>query len=114
MPPLSRHRRYEFSFASLDTRVQVEVARDGVVIRTSRDTFSPRRKEAFIRELAAEGFIPDEYGTAGPANTAVRAQPVRWMVDVSWIELRLSRRERLRAALARLGRGVRRLWRRDR
>jgi hypothetical protein len=113
MPPLSRHRRYEFAFANLDTLVQVEVAADGVVIRTSRDSFSARRREAFIRELAAEGFIPEEYGLPGSGMTAVRAQPVRWMVDISWIELPPSPYATINGVFRRLGRKIRSLWRRD-
>jgi len=112
VPPLSRHRRYEFAFAHLDTLVQVEVGAEGVVIRTSRDSFSARRKDAFVRELAAEGFIPEEYGMLGSSPTAVRAQPVRWMVDISWIELPPSPYATIQGAFRRLGRRLRSFWRR--
>ena len=53
--------RYEFSFPDLDTLVQVEERAGAVLVRATRDTFSSARKEYFIRELAAEGFIPDEF-----------------------------------------------------
>jgi len=47
-------RRYEFGFPYLDTSVLVETDADEVVIRITRDTFSPERKAAFVRELIAE------------------------------------------------------------
>jgi hypothetical protein len=73
--------RFDFSFPGLDTLVQVETIDDAVVIRTSRDTFSETRKERFVRELAAEGFIAD----ACRWRPAIRGTPpvVRWLVDRS-------------------------------
>jgi hypothetical protein len=50
---------FDFYFRELDTAVVVEDLEDAIVIRASRDSFSERRKQNFIRELAAEGFIPD-------------------------------------------------------
>ena len=70
-------RIYVFSFPRLDTAVEVATLNEGVVIRASRDTFSPDRKTCFLRELAAEGFIPDEYASPWPGGTG----PVRWIVD---------------------------------
>ena len=73
---------YHFSFPALDTLLQVEEAGGEVTIRASRDTFSARRREHFIRELAAEGFIPDEHqwlNSGAPAGTGA----VRWLVDHS-------------------------------
>jgi len=45
----------------LDNYILIEHSADGVVIRTTRDNFSEKRKVFFIRRLAAEGFIPDRY-----------------------------------------------------
>jgi hypothetical protein len=72
---------YEFYFSQLDTLLQVENAGENVTVRATQPTFSPRRQEYFVRELAAEAFIPDRfrwfsYGDAG----------VRWIVDRSWIK----------------------------
>jgi hypothetical protein len=53
--------RFDFNFSRLDTLVMVEKQGDGIVIHATRDTFSPERKENFIRALAAEGFIPDDF-----------------------------------------------------
>lgn len=81
-PPSFEPHVYEFCFSNLDTLVQVEEAKGHVVVRASRDTFSERRKACFIRELAAEGFIPDEYRwftLTSPASF----HRVRWLVDVS-------------------------------
>ena len=72
----SRPRCFGFDFPRLDTQVEVETTPAGVVIRASRPTFSAARKACFIRELAAEGFIDEDY----------RWQPtdrVQWVVDAS-------------------------------
>lgn len=73
---------FEFCFPNLDTLVRVETTDDGVVIRTSRDTFTESRKQGFVLELAAEGFIGDAWRWM-PA--AVRGAPrgVRWLVDTA-------------------------------
>jgi hypothetical protein len=74
---------FEFAFPALDTLVRVVAAGDDITIRATRDTFSEQRKERFIRELAAEGFIADEFrwrllsGSGGGGR-------VRWVVDPSW------------------------------
>jgi hypothetical protein len=67
------NRRFEFQFPDVDTRILVEDLEDGVVIHATRDTFSERRKQSFIRELAVEGFIADcfQWSCAG----------IRWLVD---------------------------------
>lgn len=73
---------YEFAFPALDTFVRVEAAGEAVVICASRDTFSEDRRQRFIRELAAEGFIPDHYrwlGSPAPGS----AGRVVWLVDTS-------------------------------
>jgi hypothetical protein len=64
-------RSFDFYFHDLDTTVVVEDAEDAVLVRASRDAFTPRRKLNFIRELAAEGFIADCF------------RRVRWLVDAS-------------------------------
>ncbi len=69
--------RYEFSFPSIDTVVEVETSAAGVIIHASRDTFSETRRASFLRMLAAEGFIRDEFYWRSPDS-------VRWIVDSSW------------------------------
>ena len=77
--PVGEPQCFEFSFARLDTVVEVETSTEGVVIRASRDTFSDARKVSFVRELAAEGFIEDDYRWR-PLNAR---GGVRWIVDAS-------------------------------
>lgn len=66
--------------------ILVENHGDSVSIRAVRDNFSERRKALFIHELAAEGFIPDEfqYFTNTDASALLG---VRWVIDGSWIRV---------------------------
>jgi hypothetical protein len=57
------------------------------MIRATRDTFSEERKICFIRELAAEGFIPDDYRWLYNGPTSNGCSLIRWSVDRSWCEL---------------------------
>src|SRR5436190_11491087 len=84
--PLPNARVLEFSFPHLDTELRVEETDRQVIIRATRDTFSLERKLSFIRELAAEGFIPDELRWF--SDQRLRAEPnVQWIVDQSWLSL---------------------------
>ena len=85
-PPSSTRHRFEFYFSRLDTLVLVEEADGDVVVRATRDTFSEGRKEGFIHELAQEGFIPDEYRWRSVAGVDTLCG-VRWLIDVSWLQL---------------------------
>ena len=76
---------FDFYFGPLDTLVRVEEVDEQVVIRATRDTFSGQRKACFIRELAAEGFIPDRYHWFTAVGDAGRLG-IRWRVDVSWLK----------------------------
>jgi hypothetical protein len=83
--PAPESEPYEFYFPTVDTLAQVE-KRDGeIVIRTSRNTFSEDRRTRFIRELAAEGFIPDGYRWLASASPGA-ALGIRWLVDTSCFE----------------------------
>jgi hypothetical protein len=85
--PVER-RAFEFCFLELDyTLVRVEEAAGDVTIRATADTFSRRRKINFIRELAAEGFIPDEYQWSMPSEAGADFRGVRWLVDGSWLKV---------------------------
>jgi hypothetical protein len=74
----------EFSIRDPDNLIQVEEGEDGVLVRAAMDNISPQRKAAFIRELAAEGFIADKYqwydggGLTGHIG-------VTWVIDRSWV-----------------------------
>ena len=80
--PLCESHIYDFSFPALDTLIQVEETGDAVVIRASRDTFSESRRQRFVRELAAEGFIPDRYQWLNSSAPGTDGS-VRWLVDAS-------------------------------
>ena len=103
--PALKSRSYEFYFRDLDTLVQVETPDpDTVIVRATRNTFSERRKVSFIRELAAEGFIPD--GCQWYPLPAGMPR-IRWVVDVSWLRLSETARSRTRRLmLSLIGGGV--------
>ena len=82
-PPLPHS--FEFYFPDVDTLVLVESSSSAVIIRASRNTFTERRKRCFIHELAAEGFIPDDYEWLSLAGSEL-SRGVRWMVDLSWLK----------------------------
>jgi hypothetical protein len=80
-------RCFEFSFPKMDTLLRVEESDGKVTVRASRDSFSTRRKISFIRELVAEGFIPDDYKWYLLADTESPFRGVQWRVDQSWLSL---------------------------
>src|SRR5512141_94968 len=75
---------FEFCFSELDTLVCVENRSDEVLIHATRATFSEERKAYFIRELAAEGFIPVDYKWFSDRSSFSGNPVVRWLVDCSW------------------------------
>src|ERR1700677_1863250 len=79
-------RRYVFRFPPLDTVPPVDVLDEAVTIRASRNTFSKRRKISFVRELVAEGFIPDEFQWSSLPD-AEPDYPIQWLVDRSRFEI---------------------------
>jgi hypothetical protein len=80
-------RHFEFGFPCLDTLVRVEVADGDVTVRATRDTFSRQRKTSFVRMLAAEGFIPEEFSWVSLEDVQLHGRAVRWLVDFSWLEI---------------------------
>ena len=81
---LPQPRVFEFYFQDVDTLVQVEDGDETVVIRATRHSFSERRKAFFIRQLAAEGFIPNSYQWL-LSHDSPSCPGVRWLVDYSWL-----------------------------
>jgi hypothetical protein len=51
----------QFSTHNPPNLIVIERARETVLIRAAQGNFSPRRKAFLIRQLAAEGYIPDQY-----------------------------------------------------
>jgi hypothetical protein len=75
-------RRVELYVADLDNHVLIENDGGGVVISTSRNNFTDKRKAFFVRHLAAEGYIPDRYAWfSEPAADGFSG--VRWVARVS-------------------------------
>ncbi|HWD93420.1 MAG TPA: hypothetical protein VG938_13845 [Verrucomicrobiae bacterium] len=77
-------RDFQFYFSDLDNIVLVECREDeSVIIRATKNNVSDQRKTSFIRKLAAEGFIPDQYqwfsGSTGGSDG------VLWIKDYSWL-----------------------------
>ena len=104
--PLSCH---EFYFTDVDTLIQVEQSASAIIIRASRNTFGEQRKRRFIHELAAEGFIPDDYEWLSLASSEL-SRGVRWLVDVSWLRLDPAVTAKARRFMARLITGAGLLW----
>jgi hypothetical protein len=74
--------RFTVYIPDLDNCVLIENNPDGVVIRATRDNFSDTRKTFFIRHLATEGYIPDQYQWfSEPSEDG--AGGLRWIASVS-------------------------------
>lgn len=78
-------RDFQFYFPDLDNIILVECHEDGnVTVRASKNNVPDERKVFFIRKLAAEGFIPDNYqwfsGIMDGSNG------LRWIKDYSWLK----------------------------
>ena len=101
--------RQEFYLPELDNLVLVENRDGAVVIRATRDNFSERRKAFFIRELAAEGHIPDRYEWFAESG-ADEFLGVQWIVDRSWLKLDAEMRRRTTRFMRRLLLATGGLW----
>jgi hypothetical protein len=95
-------RCFEFAFPRMDTLLRVEESDGNVIIRASRDSFSTRRKISFIRELVAEGFIPDDYKWHLLADPDSPSRGVQWRVDHSWLRLDEAAMARTRRSMMKL------------
>lgn len=69
----------------LDNHILVENQGGSVVIHASRNNISERRKALFVRHLAREGHIPDQYEWFCEPRPEEFLN-VRWVVDRSWSE----------------------------
>ena len=83
---LSLPKRAEFHCMQPENYILVQNHKDGVMIRATSDNFSEQRKAAFIRELAAEGFIPDHYQWFLDAD-ASNYLAIKWIIDPSWLRV---------------------------
>jgi hypothetical protein len=79
--PTAEFHFFEFRFPHLDTLLRLEVHGENATIFASRNTFSRRRKELFIRGLAAEGFIPDSVACLFGEDGDGQRSGVRWLLN---------------------------------
>ncbi len=98
--PTAESRSYEFRFPHLDTMLKVEVLGENVTIFASRNSFSRRRKELFVRELALEGFIPEGVACGFAKEAGRQACGLRWILDEGLSALDAPDRETQRFGLS--------------
>jgi hypothetical protein len=76
---------FQFYFSDLDNIVLVECGEDeSVTVRASKNNISEQRKVFFIRKLAAEGFIPDDYQWFSGSTNGSKG--LLWIKDYSWLK----------------------------
>ena len=81
--------RFEFYFHDVDTAVLVQMEDGLAIIRATEDSFTDRKRERFVHELALEGFIEDRF-----SNYRVGDPGLIWTIDRSWIGFDRARKER--------------------
>lgn len=79
--PTAESQFFEFRFPQLDTNLRLEVHGDHATIVASRNTFSKRRKELFVREIAAEGFISHSVAGGFGRDNSGQCPGIRWVLD---------------------------------
>jgi hypothetical protein len=87
--------------------ISVENTKDLVVIRAAYNNFTPRRKAFLIRQLAAEGYIPDRFElvTEGEEH-----QGLLWVIDRSLLVIGAEAKRRSSRFMGRLLLGSCLLW----
>lgn len=100
---------YEFAFPRHDTLIWVEETGGGITVHATRDTFSAEHKAAFLRELALEGFIPEEYQWAAGLEGWGRFR-IHWVIDYSWLKISETLLKRVRRLMIGLFLSVATLW----
>jgi hypothetical protein len=77
---------FQFYISDLDNIVLVECHEDETVtVRATKNNCPQERQISFIRKLAAEGFLPDEYQWFSGATDG--SNGVRWIKDLSWLKI---------------------------
>ena len=97
------------SFSTHNPRNLVVIERDGesVLIRAAQDNFSARRKAFLIRQLAAEGYIPDEYERF---TEEAPVEGLTWVIDRSLLFIGAEARKRTGRIMRRVIAGGCLLW----
>jgi hypothetical protein len=97
----------EFSTHNPPNLIVVERDKEAVLIRAAQNNFSPRRKAFLIRQLAAEGYIPDQF------EEFMEYAPVKgltWVVDRSLLFVGPAATKRTRRFMRRVIAGGYLLW----
>ena len=71
---------FEFTTHNPPNLIVVENSEHQVLFRAAEDNFSDRRKAFLIRQLAAEGYIPDVFETLTEYS---RVPGLTWVIDRS-------------------------------
>ena len=97
----------EFSTHNPQNLIVVERKRETALTRAAQDNFSPRRKAFLIRQLAAEGYIPDQY----EHFTEHAPLPgLTWVIDRSLLFVGPAAKRRTRRIMRRVIAGGCLLW----
>ena len=97
------------SFSTHNPRNLVVIEREGerVLIRAAQDNFSARRKAFLIRQLAAEGYIPDQYERF---TEDAPVEGLTWVIDRSLLFIGAEATRRTRRIMRRVIAGGCLLW----
>ena len=104
-----KHPKYEFYHDQPYNLLLVEQNDDGVVIRAAWDNFSERRKTFFIKQIAAEGFIPDRYQWFSNFDDHGYTG-IRWLIDRTWLKVHALPVEKAKKFMVRMLVGASCLW----
>jgi len=97
----------EFSTHNPPNLIVIERGRGTALIRAAQDNFSPRRKAFLIRQLAAKGYIPDQYeGFTEDAPVG----GLTWVIDRSLMFVGAEATKRTRRIMRRVIAGGCLLW----
>jgi hypothetical protein len=84
--PVAVYAPIEFSTHNPENLIIIENSGKVVIIRAAYDNFSPRRKAFLIRQLAAEGYIPDQFESYSE-DEFCRLPGLIWTIDRSLLIL---------------------------
>jgi hypothetical protein len=92
---------FQFYLSDLDNIILVECREDETItVRATKNNCSEQRKITFIRKLAAEGFVPDNYQWFSGATDG--SNGVRWIKDLSWLKIEPAVRKQSNRTMKRL------------
>jgi hypothetical protein len=97
----------QFSTHNPQNLIVIERAKDTVLIRAAQDNYSARRKAFLIRQLAAEGYIPDQYEQY---KEHAPVEGLTWVTDRSLLFVGSEATKRTRRIMQRVLAGGCLLW----